>query len=71
MIAVSYPLNKILTALARAHASREKLSEAEIAGHDLSDEEKNALLAGDIRRLYDLGANPYLIRRVFRSRFSI
>lgn len=71
VIAVSYPLNKILTALARAHVSRDKLSEAEIAGHDLSDEEKNALLTGDIRQLYDLGANPYLIRRVFRSRFSI
>ena len=42
-----------------------------MAGHDLSEAEKSALLSGDIRRLYDLGANPYLIRRVFRPRFSI
>ena len=49
----------------------EKLSDAELAGHDLSDAERSALLAGDIRRLYDLGANPYLIRRVFRPRFPI
>jgi hypothetical protein len=61
VIAVSYPLNKILTGLAKAHVTREKLSDAE----------KLALLTGDIRRLYDLGANPYLIRRVFRPRFPI
>ena len=71
MIAVSYPLNKILTALARAHVTRERLSDAEIAGHDLSPAEQSALLTGDIHRLYDLGANPYLIRRVFRPRFPI
>ncbi len=71
MIAVSYPLNKILTGLARAHVTREKLSDAEVAGHDLSEAEKSALLSGDIRQLYDLGANPYLIRRVFRPRFPI
>jgi len=51
--------------------TRETLSDAELAGHDLSDAERSALLAGDIRRLYDLGANPYLIRRVFRPRFPI
>lgn len=28
-------------------------------------------MAGDITALYHLGANPYLIRRVFRSRFPI
>jgi hypothetical protein len=27
--------------------------------------------AGDVGRLYELGANPYLIRRVFRPRFTI
>ena len=27
--------------------------------------------AGDIDALYRLGANPYLIRRVFRARFKI
>jgi hypothetical protein len=71
VIAISYPLNKILTGLAKAHVTRERLSDAEIAGHDLSEAEKTALLTGDIRGLYDLGANPYLIRRVFRPRFTI
>ena len=71
MIAVSYPLNKILTGLAKAHVTRERLSDAEVAGQDLSEAEKSALLTGDVRRLYDLGANPYLIRRVFRPRFPI
>ncbi len=71
VINVSYPLNKILTALAKAHVTRERLSDAELAGHDLGEAEKTALLTGDIRRLYDLGANPYLIRRVFRPRFPI
>jgi hypothetical protein len=71
VITVSYPLNKILTALAKAHVTRERLSDAEIAGHDLSEAEQTALLTGDIHRLYDLGANPYLIRRVFRPRFPI
>jgi hypothetical protein len=71
VIPISYELNKMLTALARAHVTRERLSDAELAGHELSAEERAALLAGDIRRLYDLGANPYLIRRVFRPRFSI
>ena len=71
MIPISYELNKMLTALARAHVTREKLSDAEVAGHDLSEAERSALLSGDIRRLYGLGANPYLIRRVFRPRFPI
>jgi hypothetical protein len=71
VITVSYPLNKILTGLAKAHVTRERLSEAELAGHDLSEAERAALLTGDLRGLYDLGANPYLIRRVFRPRFPI
>jgi hypothetical protein len=69
--AVSYSLNKLLTALARQHAMRERLAEHELAGHELSEDERTALLAGDITRLYHLGANPYLIRRVFRARFPI
>lgn len=71
MIAISYGLNKALTAVARQHVSKPALTDDDIAGHDLTDDERAALKTGDIRRLYDLGANPYLIRRVFRSRFSI
>ena len=37
----------------------------------LESAHRRALTTGDIDKLYDLGANPYLIRRVFRSRFKI
>jgi hypothetical protein len=67
----SYPLNKVLTAVARRHALKEQLTDEELAGHDLSDAERAALKTGDITALYHLGANPYLIRRVFRPRFKI
>ena len=71
MIKTSYALNKVLTAIARRHLLRDALSDEEMAGHELSDAERAALKAGDIARLYELGANPYLIRRVFRRRFTI
>jgi hypothetical protein len=67
----SYALNKVLTGVARQHATRESLSDEELADHALSEEERAALKAGDITALYHLGANPYLIRRVFRPRFRI
>ncbi len=71
MIKTSYPLNKVLTAIARQHATKERLTDDELTGHDLSADERVALKAGDIAALYHLGANPYLIRRVFRPRFPI
>ena len=67
----SYALNKVLTAVAQKHAMKDRLDEADLAGHSVSADERAALTAGDITRLYELGANPYLIRRVFRSRFKI
>jgi hypothetical protein len=71
MIKTSYALNKILTAIARRHEMRDALTDEELTGHTLSDAERSALKAGDIGQLYELGANPYLIRRVFRRRFTI
>jgi hypothetical protein len=71
VIPTSYRLNKLLTGIARQHAMRERLTEADLAGHDVSPEERAALEAGDITALYHLGANPYLIRRVFRPRFRL
>ncbi len=71
MIPVSYALNTLLTEIARGHQMREGLTDEEMAGHALSEPERAALRAGDIGRLYELGANPYLIRRVFRRRFPI
>ncbi|MBM4439518.1 MAG: hypothetical protein FJ027_03790 [Candidatus Rokubacteria bacterium] len=67
----SYALNKVLTAVARQHAMKDRLDDADLAGHTVTADERAALTEGDITRLYELGANPYLIRRVFRSRFKI
>lgn len=69
--AVSYALNKVLTAVARQHAMKPALTDEDLAGHTLNDPERAALKTGDIDALYRLGANPYLIRRVFRARFKI
>ena len=71
VIRVSYALNKLLTAVARQHQMKEALTDEEMAGHDLAPAEQAALKTGDIGALYELGANPYLIRRVFRRRFTI
>jgi hypothetical protein len=68
---ISYALNKVLTAVARRHAMKDRLSDADLDGHAVSAEERAALTTGDVTKLYELGANPYLIRRVFRSRFKI
>ena len=67
----SYALNKVLTAVAREHMMKDRLTDDDLAGHSISADERAALTAGDITKLYQLGANPYLIRRVFRSRFAI
>ena len=67
-----YQLNKLLFAMAGEHKMVESVSEAsELASYELSQDEKDALKTGDIARLYELGANPYLIRRVFRPRFKV
>jgi len=71
MIKISYPLNKLLTAIARRHEMKDSLTEQELAGHGLSAAECAALRAGDVAKLYELGANPYLIRRIFRRRFTV
>jgi len=71
VIAVSYALNKVLTAVAREHTMKDRLTDEDLAGHAVTDAERAALKDGDIDALYELGANPYLIRRVFRSRFRI
>ena len=71
VLTTSYALNKLLTAIARQHVTRERLTDDELTGSALSDDERAALTAGDIAALYRLGANPYLIRRVFRPNFKI
>jgi hypothetical protein len=71
VIKVSYGLNKLLTDVARQHLLKDAFTEQDMAGHELTEPERAALRSGDIRQLYELGANPYLIRRVFRRRFAI
>jgi hypothetical protein len=71
MIKVSYALNKILTATARHHVMKDAFTDEELAGQALTEPERAALRSGDLGALYELGANPYLIRRVFRRRFTV
>ncbi len=67
-----YHLNRALFEAAREHKLLEAMTdEALLAGYELTDDERQALRQGDIERLFALGANPYLIRRVFRPRFAI
>ena len=64
-------MNKLLFESGRRHVMVESIDESELTPYELSQEERVALMAGDIKRLYELGANPYLLRRVFRPRFHI
>lgn len=68
----AYHLNKLLFDTAGRHKIVESIAdESELGAYDLSPDEREALQRGDITRLYELGANPYLIRRVFRPRFKV
>ena len=56
MIATSYPLNKILTAIARQHVMKEALTDEDLAGHELSPDERAALNRIEIATLTSLPA---------------
>ena len=66
-----YHLNRALYDRAREHKMTDAIAPDEIAGYDLTAEERAALLAADLDALFRLGANPYLIRRVFRRRYAL
>lgn len=66
-----YHLNRVLYERAREHKMAESIGPDEVAGYDLTPEERAALASGDLDALFRLGANPYLIRRVFRRRFAL
>jgi hypothetical protein len=38
--------------------------------YELNAEEADAIARADLGRLYELGANPYLIRFAFRDRYD-
>ena len=66
-----YHLNRVLYEKAREHKMPDGIGPDETADYELTDEERAALADGDIEALFRLGANPYLIRRVFRRRFKV
>ena len=69
--AMNYELNRVLFAIAAEHKMVERLSDEDLGPYRLSGDEVAALKTGDTDALYRLGANPYLIRRVFRGRFRV
>jgi hypothetical protein len=59
-----YAVNYLCREILRDHAFRAAMKTdpgAAIAGYDLSEEERTALLAGDVARLYRLGVNAFLM----------
>jgi hypothetical protein len=66
-----YQLNRVLYEKARAHKMIDAIGPDELAEYELTVEERAALAEGDLEALFRLGANPYLIRRVFRWKFKV
>ncbi len=59
-----YALNYLFRETLRDHGFRAQMKSdpaAAIAGYDLTDEERKALLSADIGRLYDMGVNAFLM----------
>ena len=67
----SYQLNKLLYDLKDAERVKESLQNPQhlLASYRLSPEEIQALESEDLVALFRLGANPYMIRNVYRSRY--
>jgi len=66
-----YALNRVLYERAREHKMAESIGPDELTDYELTAEERAALANGDLEALFRLGANPYLIRRVFRRRYAL
>lgn len=65
----AYQINKLFHRLYHDKTLREAVladPAKAIAGWPLSDAERNALLAGDIKRLYEWGAHPFLLGHITR-----
>jgi aromatic-ring opening dioxygenase LigAB LigA subunit len=59
-----YAVNYLCREVLRDHAFRAAMKQdpaAAIATYDLTDEERRALLAGDVASLYRLGVNAFLM----------
>ena len=60
----TYAVNYICRELLRDHAFRAAMKSdpaSAIANHDLTPEEREALLAGDVAKLYRMGVNAFLM----------
>lgn len=67
----SYQLNKLLYELKDAERVKEALKNPQglLTNYRLSPAEFQALESEDLAALFRLGANPYMIRNVYRSRY--
>jgi len=60
----TYAVNYLCRELLRDHAFRAAMKAdpaGALARHDLTEEERTALLAGDVAKLYRLGVNAFLM----------
>lgn len=67
-----YRLSKALQDHNSPPKMRQFLADLEVmrTRYELTAEEVEAIEKADVGRLYELGANPYLIRFAFRDRFE-
>ena len=67
----AYQLNKLMYELRSADNVKEALAnrQAVLERYRLTAEELQALEAEDLTALYQLGANPYMIRNVYRKKY--
>ncbi len=64
-----YAVNKLCRDALHDLAFREAVKRdpaAAIASRDLTSEERNALLTGDVARLYEMGCHPFLLAYLAR-----
>jgi hypothetical protein len=67
-----YAINYLCRELLRDHDFRARMKadpKAALAGLDLTGEERDAILAGDVATLYRMGANSFLMG--YLSRFEV
>ena len=67
-----YHLNKLCHRMLRDfdfRAAMQRDPAAPIAPYDLTNEERTALLAGDVARLFEMGVHPFLLS--FLTRYEI
>ncbi|MEQ1715562.1 MAG: hypothetical protein ABL907_06205 [Hyphomicrobium sp.] len=65
----AYTINKICHRVGhddRFRAALDADPEAALAGFDLTADEREALFAGEVGRLFELGAHPYLLGHLTR-----